>query len=353
MAKKISDVIFSCILGAIIIFFGVAIFLLPQKSFSEKENRNLATMPSLSLDSLTSGEYFKRLGDFYSDQFPLRNCFTAAHAICELSAGKQESNRVVLSNGGALVARTEENINKILSNLDAISTIENALLYVPPRARDILGLPYQSTEAPSMLTGDTAENFHSLCSQAEEYIYYRTDHHWTTLGAYIAYTQICNRLSISPYSEDFFIKETASTDFRGTAFSRSCLPKAMIEPDTITLYRYDGDQDITVINRESDQEYTGFYRSEHLDTADKYRVFLGGNYAHLTVLNDTPKPKLLLVKDSFANSIIPFLALHFDIEVIDPRYCSKSLLQEQLAREDIDNILFLLSFDTLGYDIFK
>ena len=349
---KISDIFFLLLMGAIILFFGAAIFILPQKSFSQKENRSLATIPSPSFESITNGEYSKKLGDFYADQFPLRNSFTAAHALIELSLGKQESNGVIVTDE-ALIARSNENIQAIKANLDAISAVENAALYVPPSSQDVFKSPLTHSSIASILPADVAKDFNALCESGEQYIYYKTDHHWTTKGAYIAYTQICDRLSLTPYPEEYFTKETVSTDFRGTSFSRSCLPKFAAKPDDIVLYRYADDEKITVVNNENGAGFNGFYQTQHLSTTDKYRVFLGGNYAHISILNQTQKPKLVLVKDSFANSLVPFLTLHFDIEMIDPRYCSKSFLHEQLERKDVDNIMVLLSLDTLSSDIFE
>ena len=80
-------------------------------------------------------------------------------------------------------------------------------------------------------------------------------------------------------------------------------------------------------------------------------MFLGGNYSHISIRGAGERQKLLLIKDSFANSAIPFLALHFDIEVIDPRYCSNEYLTAQLARKDIDKALILMGLDTLTINI--
>lgn len=349
--KKRCDILFLLLIGLVIISLGAAIFILPQKSFSEKENRSLATRPSLSLDGVISGEYFERLGDFYDDQFPLRNSFTAVRALLELSLGRQESNGVIIADNAIITRSAKINTNILTKNLALISKLDNALLYVPPSTREVYKNPMRDLTVSSLLPEDTAEDFLALCERNDEYIYYKTDHHWTTRGAYIAYEQICNRLSVTPFPDEYFSKEKVCSDFRGTSFSRSCLPKALIKADEIILYRYNGDKKITVINHESNESFNGFYQMQHLEQTDKYRVFLGGNYAYISILNDIPKPKLLLIKDSFANTLVPFLALHFDIEMIDPRYCSKSFLSEQLERTDVDNIIFLLSMDTLSSSI--
>ena len=125
------------------------------------------------------------------------------------------------------------------------------------------------------------------------------------------------------------------------------MPEFAVSAESITLYRYESDGDVRVINHETGENKNGFYDLEALKITDKYRVFLGGNYSHLSIKSSQKKPTLLLVKDSFANSLIPFLALHYDIEVIDPRYCAKTFLNEQLQSNSYDRILALLSLDTL------
>ncbi len=341
MERTKRDLTFLCILGAIVIILGSAIYIMPQKSFSQKENRSLSQLPKISASALINGEYFKALGDFYSDQFPLRNSFTAARAIMELSLGKGEANRVIIANNGALVTRPNIEIGKnVEKNIEFLSSLENTVIYIPPSSAEVFesALPYAYASNIS-----TAEGF----ADSSRYLYYNTDHHWTTEGAYVAYRQICEELGITPYAESFFTKEIVSEDFRGTSYARSCLPSWAVTPDIITLYRYEGDEKFTVLNHENRESFKGFYREEHLTTADKYRVFLGGNYSHLSISGESPRKKLLLIKDSFANSLLPFLALHYDVEMIDPRYCTRSFLNEQLSRTDISKTLVVLSVATL------
>ena len=193
-----------------------------------------------------------------------------------------------------------------------------------------------------------------LISESEdpsEY-YYRTDHHWTTKGAYTAYRLLARELGYEPYDEDFFRKETVATDFLGTSFSRSSLPKDMTVPDLLTLYRYDGDDSAVVTDKTTGVAQQGLYERSALDRYDKYRIFLGGNHAHLSIEllpeNQETREKLLIVKDSFANSLIPFLALHFDLEVIDPRYATVSQMRELCEQEEFGRTLVLCSLDTLS-----
>lgn len=363
MKKTRLDFCFLISFCTIIIGFGAAIFILPKKSFSEKENRSLEQMPSPSVQNVIDGSYFEQLGIFYRDQFPLRDGFTSLCSLSEKSIGKMETNGVITTKDGICVALPEgASTNRIQKNLDAISALakqKEVHLYVPPRSFDVFEdkLPklYPKEEdktVTELLEGDTLTDFLELKEIANEEYYYKTDHHWTTKGAYLAYTQICERMGIAAYSENYFIKETVADNFRGTSASKSGLPNWLISEDTVTLYRYKEDGAFTVENRETKESKKGFYDYSALDTADKYRVFLGGNYSHLSIRGEGERQKLLLIKDSFANSVIPFLALHFDIEIIDPRYCPKGYLNEQLEREDIDNTLVLMGFDTLTTNIF-
>ena len=138
-------------------------------------------------------------------------------------------------------------------------------------------------------------------------LYYNTDHHRTTYGAYLIYLDACKLLEIEPYPESYFEKQIVCSDFYGTAFFKSRLPRFAVTPDSIELWRYTEDTD------------------------DKYSVFLGGNYALLSVRSDPSKPTLLIVKDSFANAVVPFLSIHFNIDLIDPRYASPAQLSSALS----------------------
>lgn len=325
--EKVHDIVLTLALSAIIIGFGLAILILPPKQTSEKERRPLAQFPPLSVSALSEGA----LGDFYSDQFPARDGFTALFALTELTLGKWECNGVVYDNGRLIIrpTYTAEQLERISRRISEIGGSENTCLYLVPQPHSRLyTLPEQIPTASAEL-------------------FYKTDHHWTTQGAYEAYLQICKKLEITPYGREFFNIETATDEFLGTAYARACLPVGMVSADQIELYRYDGDNDVTVADVRTGESKNGFYRIETLRGADKYAVFLGGNYAHLRIEGNIQKPKLLLIKDSFANSVVPFLALHYDIEMIDPRYCTHAYLREQLTRNDVDRILFLISSDTI------
>ena len=362
LKKRITDIIFVFLICTLILSVAAATIFLPKRSFSQKENRPLANAPELSAKGLINGSYFEAFSLFVKDQIPLRDAFVSAHSVSELLFGKMQVNGIIASKGNILIALPQHNTEKIKNSIQKIQSItqNRAIIYTPPRSIDIFSsaLPVfydygEQTEIFSVLPENTQRMLKSYLSYADHNDYYKTDHHWTTDGAFRAYKQICDELNIKAFEPSHFTKNTVTTSFRGTSFSRSGLPEFAVDAEKILLYRYDGDINVSVINHETTEETKGFYSYSALEASDKYKLFLGGNYSHLSIkaASDQEKPKLLLIKDSFANSLIPFLALHYDIEAIDPRYCAKSFLEKCLAEDGYNDILVLLSLDTLD-DIF-
>ena len=310
-----SDKILIITLSVFILTIGGLIFILPQKSFSESENRYLAPMPVFSISSLISGNYAKELSSFYTDQFPMRNIATSIYALSERCMGKKSIGGVICSGEQLIAIPKTKSIKKELS-------------------------------IPSIYV----ESKYTLFTKGSQelVLYYNTDHHRTTYGAYQLYIEACEKLSIEPYEESYFKKEIVCTSFYGTSFFKSRLPKFVCEPDCIELWRYDGDESIKLTIHDKKTQSSGFYDFSKLATADKYAVFLGGNYARATVFSGEEKPTLLLFKDSFANAVIPFLSLHFNIEIIDPRYASMAEMESVYFSRNYDYCLFLGCADSFN-----
>ena len=180
----------------------------------------------------------------------------------------------------------------------------------------------------------------SLC---ESNAYYRTDHHYTSDGAYIVYTLLSEKLGYTPLDKNLFSIERVADDFCGTSIRTSGF--YMYENDSIDLYRYDGDAEYSVV---ADGKSIELYDFDKLNTTDKYAVFLGGNHARVDISKDgTKREKLLIVRDSFADSLVPFLAMHFDITLIDLRYYTDSVAQ-LAANEEITTVLVLENVEELA-----
>ncbi len=363
MKKRIdkADIVFLAVTALAAALVGVLIFLLPRPALSQRENRRLADLPTLSASALLDGSYFEGISDFYTDRMPFRDGLMGIYALCELALGKGETGgvRVIAEDSDLrLAARPkivpDERATQTARRLNEfLSKVPNATLYIPPSAAE-------------MISRETATEYEALLGSLPQYVnanrgellsggatlFYRTDHHWSCDGVLFAYTQLCSELGVQARERSFFEERTAASDFYGTAFAASGLPYFAVEPDTITLLRYEGDESFTVTDMSSGQTQRGFYRLDYLENFDKYRVFMGGNFAQLAIRAEgskgsEPRERLLLIKDSFANPLIPLLSLHFDIDVIDPRYCTPTQLSS-ISADDYDRVLLLLSVDTLG-----
>ena len=342
----------------------VALPLLPKKDFSVKERRALAAFPTVSADTLLDGRFFSGLSVYYADHFPLREGFTALKARTERALGKRENNGILFGAHGYLIARGEYNdLSTACQNLAAIRALSEkthlpTTVAILPRAIDVL-TPYLPRGYDSARSSQIHEVIDRLlpanvdltvplrtATEAGEAVFYRTDHHWTTEGAYLAYVHLAPSLGIIPYAADYFTPTTATDSFLGTGLAHSGLSSNT--PDAITLYRYEGDEKYTVTRDGSTQTH-GLYEMDAIVGDDPYEVFLGGNYARLTVRNEnaSPKPKLLIFKDSFANSLVPFLALHFDLVLVDPRY---EVMGAQAILDEVrpDHVLILFGADTVA-----
>ena len=364
--RRFSDRLLIITLSAIIVIFGALIFLLPKADFSEEENRMLADFPEFSFETLMSGEFTEGIADFYSDRFPLRDLFVGIKSTAERLMGKSENNGVIEGEDGYIIERleySESDYEILTANLAALKTFEkyaeglgfDTTVALAPRAIDVMTskLPplYGSERNEAVWT--TAE---SICAEVltftdllraradgGEQVWYKTDHHYTTLGAYYVYCALGESLGYEPYPLEFFTVETASEDFLGTTYSASGMK--WVKSEKIELFRYSDDEKYAVTWEGG--ALSGFYDESYLEKKDKYSVFLGGNHALTSVKGEGDKPTLLLFKDSFSHALTPFLALHFDIELVDLRLYSKSAakLIEETAP---DKVLIYYGIDTLA-----
>lgn len=342
---------------------GAILVLSPAKSFSEKENRALAGAPSFSLKSFTQGEFLGELSDFCADQFPFREYLTDIKAKCEILLGKRENNGVFITKRTLADLCEYKDTSVLERNLAALERFDKSVggqstLLCAPRSVDVNSIPlgldnsFSQNEIYSRIASCGIDAVSLLSPITHEQsrsgkAWYATDHHWTTRGAYISYQILMSEWGIEAYGEEFFDRQSASHTFLGSTYSKSGISD--YTPDSIYLYRYVGDEDFEVEYVKENKKQNGFYDFSRLDCKDKYSVFLGGNHPYIRISSGEIKPRLLLIKDSFANSVIPFLALHFDVDVIDPRYINEPI-DKMINAEDYDRILILCGADTLSTD---
>ncbi len=361
---------FLCLLFSLFLVLPTVLMIsFPAADFSPMENRMLASLPAFSFEAVTDGSYFAGLGKFYADRFPFRTKLLQIKSTCELLAGKRQNGNVLFGRDFYQIKRLESCDRAMLTqNKQAAEAIVEHLsawekpvvtLYAP-RAIDTLtsklprGYPEDAADTPwEILPRSPLTVILSEKAARGEAVWYRTDHHWTTLGAYYAYDFLGESLGYTPLPKNAFREEVAKADFLGTSAAASLFP--IKKADRIIRYRFEGDENFTVTDLSTGEEHQGFYRNEKLSTSDPYASFLGGNFAHLRITKSGTenRPLLLVIKDSYANCLIPFLARHFDIDLLDTRYirgASFEMLDEITKKEEYAGTLLLWNAETLCSD---
>ena len=354
--------------------FLVANAVSPDRTFSEVENRNLEQLPTVDFGTpeklfrdgnFFNGQFMRDFETYTTDQFIGRDAWVDLKARTERALGKKENNNVYFADNDTLITRFDqpaadrvtENlnyVNKFVENVD----IPVVFSLIPTQAciwADRLpeGAPNASqtdlmAQAQGAVTGATwADVYTPLMEHKDEDIFYRTDHHWTSLGAYYGYTGLASALGYTPVPLTDYTPTVRSTEFYGTVFSSSGV--RWVKPDTITTYV--PDDGITVVSHTYDnsgnpvEEQRALYVESFLSVKDKYSMFLGGNQSLgvVTNTNNPDGPKLLIIRDSYADSLVPFLTAHYsEIHLIDPRYYHLSV-KDYVAQNGIDQALVLYS----------
>ena len=338
---------FCAFLGGLLVWH----VLLPDREKSETENRTLAQAPEFSWTALVDGSYTKKVETYFADQFPLRDGWTGLKARAEQLIGKSEFNGVYLC-GDTLISKVERPdealVEKNLSYVDRLSGKTDIPVYlglIPSAAqvwKEKLPAGADSWDQTALLAQSGLDFQSTLLAHADESIFYRTDHHWTTLGAFYGANALLEVLGKEPLKEDNFTVEMAADSFNGTLYSQSGIH--WLEPDTMEFWVEDAGLNVTSW-RNGTPEPGSLYDRSYLEKKDKYSAFLGGNQPLCVIKNDnvTDGSKLLLVRDSYSDALAPFLAQRFsEVHLLDLRYYRASTVQ--YAEENgIDAICVLYS----------
>ena len=344
----------------------------PDAEFSETENRMLAQKPSLTLSGIESGRFMEQYESYQSDQIAGRNLWVQLKTRMDLLLGKRESNQVFKGKDSYLLEDIKTPDQKHLDqNLQAICEFEEAYPDIPmymmlvPNAANVL-----SNKLPAFaVTRDQDADFHSIQKALEghltwvdagdamkdhksEQIYYHTDHHWTTLGAYYGYQALAKTMELDTSKAPELTPYAVSNSFNGTLSSTSGYETGYREPIYVYFPKEEEDSLEVVVNYVEEQKKTAtLYDSSKLDGKDQYGLFLGGNHGLVSIRTTADSTKrLLLLKDSYANCLIPFLIPYYrEILVVDPRYYYgdiTSLMEENR----ISSVLFLYNGNTFVED---
>lgn len=356
------------LLSAFILFFTLAFPLTEKKEFSEGENRYLEKFPEFTFEALREGKYTEELQNYVSDHFPLRDMFMGLKAETEIALGKREINGIYIAKDGYLIEdyAAPQNTDKIVGQLQKFSEkVERAevSLMLVPTAVTIYGekLPalapvksqleirdeiYDRTGIPAI---DCYDALMEVKKNREAF--YRTDHHWTSYGAYAAYTAYCEAKEITPLPPERFEIKEVSHDFKGTVYSK--LNDARIKSDTITVFE-NPENRLTVYYEDKKETTDSLYNFEYLDKKDKYSIFLNNIHPLIEITNETADSdrELAVIKDSYANCLVPFLVNHYrKTYVFDTRYYKGGPSGFINDNEGITDVLVLYNMNTLDTDL--
>lgn len=367
--------------------------VLPKQERSEVENRTLAKFPSLinrtKLDKAENfadvvgavrweditvrdkDSYMDKIETYFCDHLAGREEWVRARNTMEMLAGKKEINEVyTLKNQMIQVFKEydEEVVNSSLNAMNLFAETHPEMqcsLMLAPTAQELF-----SSEIPSyagylsektfidecykkMQRVSTIDCLSYLSGHKSDYVFYRTDHHWTSLGAYYAYCAAAKALGYSSYGLNSFNIETASSSFRGTLYSKTL--DNSITPDTIDYYFLASGEPtvkMTVFDGQKETVYDSLYVRSFLEVKDKYSSFTGSNAPIVTIETNVDNGKnLLLVKDSYAHSLVPFLSKHYSkITMVDMRYLNTDL-NRYLDLDEYQQTLFTFNVISFSTDI--
>lgn len=362
-ADHIVILLFVLFLGA----FFLMNLAIPDKVFSEQENRPLQTLPDFSFRSLFSGRYMMDFESYCSDQFAGRDGWISLKARLELLQGKKENNGIYLCEGERLIepfmAPSPSELDwriQIVDTLGENSDVPVTLALIPTASElygDLLpaGAPNDSQKETvdyiysHVAFLDTADLFSPLFNHRDESLFYRTDHHWTSLGAFRGYEGLSEALGYTPRALNSLTKSTVSENFQGTACASSGF--FWVAPDTMEILR-EAPENLTVERFENGiVSMASLYEETMLETRDKYRFFLGGNTPRAVLQTENRDlASLLILRDSYADSLVPFLLDHYsEIHLLDLRYYRGSI-QEYITDYGIDQVLILYSISNFCTD---
>ena len=360
--------------------FFVGMFLLdcvtPDRTVSELENTTLTQRPKVTAQILSSAglnRFFNDYTQYTKDQIPGRDAWISLQSFVETALlQKTQSGGILLGDKGQMFDRTYGLVSSeertLPRNIAAVASLAarcpgKVYVMVAPAASSIYpervpahapllqeeSYLSQIQAAVEQAGGTYLSLEEALSAHKDEYIYYRTDHHWTTQGAYYAYSELCGALGLEPFDRAAHTAVDVP-DFYGTFYSRARTWNA--QPDTLTYYDLDNPLTIYTVTgpgMPTEGQTTGLYDLDKLDVYDKYAAFLHGNNGLSRVEGDG-EGRILVIKDSYANSFVPFLTANYaQIDVVDLRNYNYGL-DGLIAENGYDQILVLYSFDSFKSD---
>lgn len=339
---------FFCVLLAVCALAGLFI---PDKYYSEREKRTLAQIPKFSIADFFSGKFGDKLETYLADQVPLRDKWITLKTYLELGIGKHESGGVYICKDNYLMDKfTSYSQKQLAANAEAPAELQKKLAeegisvstMLVTVAAQVLSdklpayAPVADYAAILKVLSDAGVNVTDIMSilaaHSNEAVYYRTDHHWTSLGAYYAY---CTWRGIEPAADEW-TKEALCNNFRGTTWNKVPLPT--VPAEEITAWYKHMNRRVSYNNGE--YETDSIYERKYLDGSDQYAAFLNSNQAQTVIQGSGKEGKLLLIKDSYGNTFAQFPVEDYaEVHVIDLRFFRDDIAEYAKANGITDTLV--------------
>lgn len=363
--------IFVIVMVLILAGTGIEIFVTKDRSFSENENRYLAERPKISLSNIENNDFQKSLENFISDQIPEREKLITLRSVTKELTGIKDIEGAYIGKDGYYFEKiTNEDVSEeqLKNNIRYINTFLNKnkelksyVMLIPgsgniltdklPKHAEVYDYNYYEKIAEKEFTNNADNNtqivntYDSLKKLSKDYIYYKTDHHWTTKGAFIAYNEFCKVDGIESESYENLEMKNVTDKFYGTLYSKVLDKKK--KGDSIEIAENIPQCNVMINGKKSE-----IYHMDKLKEKDKYQVFFGGNYGVVSIENNEANndKNLLIIKDSYANSFTPFLLKDYKtIIIVDYRYFSGNL-QSIVESNNITDVLVLYEMSNFMKD---
>lgn len=354
IGARIAAVLFT----AVLVVGGVLTVALPDRTFSENENRFLQKTPSVSGEAILDGTFQEELDAYMNDQFPLRDMWTLIGSAFKKATGRKDIGGAYLGKDGYYFEKVTENDMDMARYRRNLRLVDEFAAQHPDQAVDVMLIPSAGTvladklpdfaplydadalytQAAQTLKNSTLRDLRGALTEAAaaEQVYYKTDHHWTTAGAAVAYSALTGKEAPA--------LTTVSEDFYGTLYSKTL--DAAATPDSVQLAPI-----ADTVQATADGKPCDVYVRENLQVKDQYTVFFGGNHGLVTMTGGCDNSKtLLVIKDSFANCLAPMLTADYEtVLMVDLRFYVESVSALTAAYE-VDDVLFLYEMSSFAGD---
>lgn len=264
--------------------------------------------------------------------FGKENCTNYVAALnnvaAELKGQTTVYNILVPNNSGVMLSEDE------LSKL-AGSDQEQAIDY------------YYSIESDDVKTVDTIK---TLREHNDEYLYFRTDHHWTQLVAYYVYQNFCKVKGIEAHDLSYYDKKEFK-NFLGTFYSTLGNSNMEANPDTVDAYVPKGTNDMTFWDTDGKEwNWNVIYDVDSWASSSKYMTFIGGDRPMEVIENPQIKDgsSCVVLKESYGNCFVPFLVDHYQtVYVLDYRYTTVNVL-DFVKEKQADDLIIINNITIIG-----